>query len=216
MSTRRRRPPGEGSVFTYQTRAGITRYGIKFDAPSADGQRRQVMRRRDANGQPWLDREAAVAALRDALVKTGKGEWIEPSKQPLADWLETWVSGLDIAPSTKARYRSDIRSHIVPYIGAVPLASLTSAKLTALYRELEASGCRDGKGERTGQPLSARTVRGVSMILGAALKAADDDEAPLLPRNPAVKSRPPTAKRALAEAPEMHPWTADQLRRFLD
>ena len=61
------------------------------------------MRRRDANGQPWLDREAAVADLRDALVKAGKDEWIEPSKQPLADWLETWVSGLDMAPSTKAR-----------------------------------------------------------------------------------------------------------------
>jgi integrase len=53
------------------------------------------------------------------------------------------------------------------------------------------------------------------MILGAALKAAADDEAPLLARNPAVKSRPPTAKRARAEAPEMHPWTAGQLSRFL-
>jgi len=213
--TRKRRSPGEGSVFTYQTRAGVTRYGIKFDAPSADGQRRQVMRRRDTNGQPWLTREAAAAALRDALVKAGKGEWIEPSKQPVAEWLETWLGTLDLAPSTLAGYRTNVRNHVMPYIGAVPLASLTSARLTALYRELETSGRRGSKGERTGEPLSARTVRGVATVLGAALRAAADDEAPLLARTPARKAKPPTAKRAQAEAPEMHPWTAEQLRSFL-
>jgi len=216
VTARRRRPPGEGSVFEYQTGAGVTRFGIKFDAPSADGQRRQVMRRRDANGQPWLTREAAVAALRDALVKAGKGEWIEPSKQPLGEYLKTWLDGLRLAPGTVAGYRTNVRNHVVPYVGAVPLASLTSARLTALYRELETSGRRDGKGERTGQPLSARTVRGVAMILSAALKAAADDEVPLLARNPARKAKPPTAKRAQAEAREMHPWTAEQLRGFLD
>ena len=39
---------------------------------------------------------------------------------------------------------------------------------------------------------------------------------PLLARNPAVKARPPTAREADAKAPEMHPWNAGQLRRFLD
>ena len=183
--------------------------------PSPSG-RRQVMRRRDENGGHWLAYDAAADALREAVVKARKAEWIEPSRQPVAEWLETWVSGLRIAPSTKAAYRSNIRSHITPYIGAVPLASLTSARLTALYSELETSGRRDHKGERTWEPLSARTVRGVAMILGAALGAALDDEAPLLARNPAVKARPPTAREADAKAPEMHPWDARQLRRFLD
>ena len=114
------------------------------------------------------------------------------------------------------KYRTNVRLHVTPYIGGVPLASLTSARLTALYRELEESGYRNRKGERTGGPLSARTVRGVATILGAALGAALDDEVPLLDRNPAVKAKPPTAKEADAEAPEMHPWTAGQLRRFLD
>jgi hypothetical protein len=66
MSPQRRRP-GEGSVFKYKTADDVTRFGIKFDAPSADGQRRQVMRRRDSNGKPWLDRDAANAALREAM-----------------------------------------------------------------------------------------------------------------------------------------------------
>ena len=214
MTARRRRPPGEGSVFEYQTRAGVNRFGIKFDAPSTDGTRRQVMRRRDANGQPWLDREAAVAALRDALVRTCKGEWIEPSKQPVGEYLDTWLDGLRLAGSTMDSYRKNIRLHVKPYIGDVPIGSLTSARLTALYRELERSGRRDQKGERTGRPLSARTVRYISTILGAAFGAAVDDEAPLLDRNPNAKAKPPTAKEA--KPPEMHPWTAEQLRTFLD
>lgn len=96
----------------------------------------------------------------------------------------------------------------------MPLAALTSARLTALYRELETSGRRDQKGERTGLPLSARTVRYIHTILSAALGAAVEDEVPLLERNQAAKAKPPTAKQA--KAPEMHPWSADQLRAFLD
>jgi integrase len=214
MTARRRRPPGEGSVFEYKTSAGVTRFGIKFDAPSPDGDRKQVMRRRDANGQPWLDRDSAAAALREMVVKAGKGEWIEPSKQPIGEYVDTWLDGLRLAPSTMASYRKNIRLHVKPYIGDVPIGSLTSARLTKLYRELETSGRRNQKGERTDLPLSARTVRYVSQILGAALGAAVDDEVPLLDRNPNAKANPPTAKEA--KPPEMHPWTAGQLRAFLD
>ena len=53
-------------------------------------------------------------------------------------------------------------------------------------------------------------------MLGSALGAALNDEVPMLARNPAVKARPPTAREANAAAPEMHPWDAGQLRRFLD
>jgi integrase len=204
VTARRRRPPGEGSIFRYQTKAGVTRFGIKFNVPSAGGGRKQVLRRRDPSGQPWLTRDAAAAALREMVVKAGKGEWTEPSMQPLGEWLGTWADGLRVQPSTKARYRNAIDCHVLPHIGGVPLARLTSARLDALYRRLEDSG------------LSLRSVRAVSMILGAALKAAADAEPPLLARNPAAKASPPTAREALAAAPEMRPWTAGQLRAFLD
>lgn len=210
MTARRRRSPGEGSVFEYRTAAGVARYGIKFDARSADGRRHQVMRRRDANGRPWLDRDAALAALRDAVVKVGKGDWVEPSKQPTGEYLETWLDGLRLAPSTVASYRKNIRLHVVPDIGAVPLASLTSQRLAALYRQLETSGRVD---HREGEGLSARTVRYIATILHAALGEAVEDGR--LPRNPADmrRAKPPSAKDA--ESPEMHPWTDGQLAAFL-
>jgi hypothetical protein len=50
--TRRRRLRGEGCVFEFRTKAGAERFGYTFTAMAADGRWRQVLRRRDENGQP--------------------------------------------------------------------------------------------------------------------------------------------------------------------
>jgi integrase len=72
---------------------------------------------------------------------------------------------------------------------------------------------RDGRGDLTSHGLSARTVRYIHTIIGAALRAAVDAEPPLLVRSPAAKAQPPSAKEA--RPPEMHPWTAEQLGAFM-
>jgi hypothetical protein len=80
MTAKRRRPPGEGGVFEYQTKAGMIRFGIKFDLPSLDGRRHQVLRKLDPDGRPWLAYEDAAGALREAIVKAARGEaWDKPS-----------------------------------------------------------------------------------------------------------------------------------------
>jgi integrase len=180
-----------------------------LDLPS-DGSRRQVIRKVDASGRPWLAYDDAVAALREALVKSGRGEWTEPSRQTAAAYLADWLDGLRLGASTVASYRKNIRLHVVPYIGAVPLASLTPARIAAMYRTLETSGRAD---HRKGEGLSARTVRYVATILCSALGEAV--AAGMLARNPAdpKRAKPPTAKEATA--PEMHPWNAGQLAAFL-
>jgi len=143
-------------------------------------------------------------------VKSGRGEWTEPSRQPTGAYLANWLDGLRLAPSTVASYRKNIRLHVTPYIGSLPLASLTSAHIAALYRRLEISGRAD---HRQGEGLSPRTVRYVATILRAALGEAL--AAGMLTRNPAdpKRAKPPTAKEA--RAPEMHPWNAAQLAAFL-
>ncbi|WP_169983764.1 N-terminal phage integrase SAM-like domain-containing protein [Microbispora sp. H10836] len=50
------------------------------------------------------------------------------------------MSGLRKAESTLASYKKNIRLHLKPYIGSIPLASLTSAKITALYVMSEKEG----------------------------------------------------------------------------
>jgi integrase len=208
---RKRRSPGEGSVWAYKTKAGQERYAIGYTVELPDGTRRSVTRRRGGHGEKWTTRGEASKALRAILADVDKGQHVDPSRQQLGAYLDEWLAGLRLAPSTVASYRKNVRLHIKPYLGAVPLASLTTARINALYRELEASGRRDHRGERTGQPLSARTVRYLSTILHKALGAAVKDHR--LARNPTDTADPPTAKQA--KAPEQEVWSADQLAAFL-
>ncbi|MGW0071585.1 tyrosine-type recombinase/integrase [Streptosporangium sandarakinum] len=203
MSERKaRRKPGEGGAYPYTTAKG-TRYYYKCVITKPDGTKEPIVRR----GFPT--ETAALKAMREALVKSDRREWIDPSRQPLGRYLDEWVSGLRLAPSTVASYRKNIRLHITPHLGAVSLASLTTARINALYRQLETSGRTD---HRQGEGLSPRTTRYIHTILRAALQAAVDSDR--LAKNPADRANPPTAKQA--KSPEMHPWTAAQLRAFLD
>ena len=54
------------------------------------------------------------------------GSYIEPNKQTLGQWLDIWVDTylLNIKPRTLDIYKSDIRLHIKPLLGAVRLDML--------------------------------------------------------------------------------------------
>jgi hypothetical protein len=179
------------------TRAG-ERWAWKTTLTLADGTRKQVMKR------GFETKKAALASLRDALAESGKTGYSEPSRQPTGEYLATWLDSLRLAPSTVASYRKNVRLHIAPNIGSIPLASLTPVTLDRLYRQLEADGRAD---HREGEGLSPRTVRYVHTIVSAALRAAVD--AGLITSNPASRAHPPTARQAAS--PEMHPWTENQL-----
>jgi integrase len=209
----KRRSPGEGGAFSYRikTRAGPDDKGIRFywkaQLTQPDGTAQTQVKR------GYLTKQTALDAMADAKKAARDGTYIRPSEMTVEAWLGQWLAGLRLGESTVASYGKNIRLHVIPYVGGLTLAELTSARLTRLYRELEKSGRRDGKGERTGQPLSARLVRYVHTITKAALEAAVNAEPPLLARNPAARASPPTAKEAAP--PEMHPWTAAHLRAFL-
>jgi hypothetical protein len=187
---------------------GALRYAIAYQVTGADGTVRTVTRRRGPNGERWTTYPAASKALRDALAAVDAGMWADPSRQPLGDYLDEWLAGLRLAPSTLASYGKNIRLHVKPHLGSVPLVQLTTARINAMYRTLETSGRAD---HREGEGLSPRTVRYIHTILSASLAAAV--ESGRLARNPAARAHPPTAKEA--RPPEMHPWTAEQLAAFL-
>ncbi len=203
---RKRRSPGEGGAYSYKTREG-PRWYWKAVITKADGSRKPVVRR------GYLTRAAALTGMREALGESERGEFIDPSRQVLSGYLDEWLAGLRLEASTIASYRIIIRCHVKPYIGDVPLASLTTARLDALYRQLEREGRRDTKGELAGKGLGPSTVRYVHTVLSAALAAAVS--AGQLRANPAAKAHPPTEKQVKAQQREMHPWTAGQLAAFL-
>jgi integrase len=197
----KRRSPHEGGAYPYTTKAG-ERWAWKTTLTMPDGTRKQKMVR------GFTTKKAALASLREALAASETTGFTKPSKQPTGEYLSGWLDSLRLAPSTVASYRKNVRLHIAPNIGSVPLASLTPVVLDQLYRKLEAGGRAD---HREGEGLSPRTVRYIHTIISAAMKAAMD--AGLITANPASRAHPPTAKQA--RSPEMHPWSEEQLAAFL-
>jgi len=201
----KRRSPGEGGAYEYQTTAGKSWYW-KAVITKADGTRETMVRR------GFATKQRALEAMGDAQAASRQGTFAEPSRQLLSAYLGEWLEGLRLEPATVANYRILLRCHVLDSsIAALPLASLTAARIDALYRQLEQHGRRDHMGERTGLPLSASTVRHVHVLLRGALAAAV--RSGQLVRNPADAAHPPTAKQAKAR--EMHPWGAGELSAFL-
>ena len=199
---RKRRSPGEGGCWSYQTKAG-ERFRVKGMVRLSDGMLREV------NKRGFMTKTAGLEWLADAQSAGRKGEFVEPSKQRFGTYGAEVIDGLRVGPQTKASYKKNWRLHIVAYpIAAVPLAQLTGLRLTTHYRLLEKSGRKD---HRQGEGLSARTTRYIHTIVHGVLSQAVKDG--LLVRNPADAATPPTAREA--KAPEMHPWNAGQLAAFL-
>ena len=172
--------------------------------PDADGRRRQARRR----GFPT--RKTAQEALDKLRVNAREGVYVAPRRQTLASFLQDdWLPAkrASLQPSTFESYERHLRLHVIPALGGVQLQALDPAHLNRLYGELLEHGRRDGTGG-----LSARTVRYVATILGAAL-----DDAVRWGRivvNPARRADPPSA--SAAKSPEMRTWDRETLARFLE
>jgi Phage integrase, N-terminal SAM-like domain len=190
----KRRQAGEGGISEYLTKAG-PRFLIKYPVLLEDGTKRVVLKR------GFRSRRDAAAQLRVEISKAETGVWVEPSKQRLDAYLAEWICGQRLSAATLASYRKNIRLHIAPHLGEIPLARLTGAAVDAWMRTLETSGRADGQGG-----LSARTVRYVYTILRSAL--GDAVKHGRLSVNPTDRSTPPSpsaTRRSTGKAPKPDP-----------
>jgi hypothetical protein len=127
---------------------------------------------------------------------------VAPKNVTVKSFLEDWIEGVQLRPSTIDSYRRNIVNHVIPELGKVKLQSLTALHLNKLYRKLEKSG-----------RLSPRTVRYIHTIISCALRDAKKER--LVKFNVAHDAAPPTAKMAKEAATEMQTWTDQELARFL-
>jgi integrase len=148
---------------------------------------------------------AAQEDLNTAIAKRQRGELAKRSKRTVRDFLEDeWLPTVETTrrPSTAANYRTNVKVHVVPLIGDIRLQALTPVQLNAFYAKLQADHRRDG------QPLAPKSVRNIHAMLHKALK--DALRWGLVTRNVADAVDAPNGL-----SPEMHAWTAEQLRAFL-
>jgi integrase len=163
-------------------------------------------RRRQRWHSGYRTSREAKAALVEILGRVQRGEYVEASKETLAEFMRDWMGSLraTLRPSTIAGYEALTQGHIIPVLGNVPLQRLTAAQLTSFYGDLLATGRRSGKGG-----LSARTVHYVHATMHKALGEAV--RWGLVLRNVAEQATPPRP-----QAKEMRTWSASELRDFLE
>jgi integrase len=103
----------------------------------------------------------AERKLTDLLHKLHRGEYVEPSKLTLGEWLSEWLETAIKPPNKRLRsyetYRSVIERHLKPALGHVCLQQLKPTDLKRYYN---------------GSPLSATTLEQHHTLLHSALKAA--------------------------------------------
>ena len=164
-------------------------------------------KRRQVSKGGFRTKREAQQALNEALARLRDGTFVQPSQRTLGSFLlEEWLQAVRpprVRPSTWESYRMNAETHIVPALGHVPLQRLTRAQLTAFYRFLLDHGHRGGGG------LAAKTVRNIHGELHAALR--DAVRWGHVARNVAASADLPKGM-----TPEMHVWSPEQLRTFLD
>lgn len=160
MASKRRRP-GEGAVFRYGDGwRGVIDLGHRV---GDDGVRRRVRKTVTAR----TEREV-VQKIR-ALTRDAEAGII-PSNATVEQWMRHWLDNIaaaDLKPSTVVGYRGAIDRYIVPILGTKRVGKLTPDDVRSMHVTLAG-----WKVQRTGQPLSATTIRHAHATLSKALAVA--------------------------------------------
>ncbi|MGE5417080.1 MAG: tyrosine-type recombinase/integrase [Acidobacteriota bacterium] len=97
-------------------------------------------------------------------------------------WFETYKT--NVRPTTSRSYEQLIRIHIRPYFDKIPLKDLQPSDIQRFYNTKKTQ-----KTKKTGQPLSARSIEYLHVLLSGALKQAVLEDR--IYRNPCLATTPP-------------------------
>lgn len=161
--------------------------------------------------------------LAQAIAAVDNGDYFEPSKMTLAQWLDIWTTDYmsDKKYLTVKHYKAQVNTHIKPALGAVKLSQLAPHTIQGFYNKLLKSGCtvpkydkdgkiikKDGKTVTEQAPMSAKSVRNIHGILTKALSVAVN--VGYIRSNPADRVTLPKVEKK-----EIHPLTDEQVKDFL-
>ena len=140
--------------------------------------------------------------LRKATAEVDSGEYLDPNKMKVREWLNTWHDTYcqSIKHSTLIEYQGIIKNYLIPNLGAVPLNKLTPILIQGMINKL-------GK-----KALAYKTIKNIHGCLSSALKKAV--ELRYLKTNPATGCSIPRGNDA-KDTKQVHPFTPDEIKDFL-
>ena len=120
--------------------------------------------------------------LKKATAAIDAGTYTAPNRMTVGAWLDTWTTEYlgGVKPSTVAAYKSTVKNHLKPGLGAIRLDELNAHTIQSLYNRL-------------GDTRSPKTVKNVHGILHKALQQAVINR--YIPFNPAEACVLPRAER---------------------
>jgi integrase len=154
--------------------------------------------------------------MQTAAVEVQDGDYFEPSKLTVSDWLDIWLRdySADWKYLTKQKYESVCRNQIKPALGAVKLAKLTTPQIQSFYNELGRTGKltvkkgKNGKPVERREPLSSKSIRVIHGVFSKALNTAL--RVGYIKRNPAELCTIPKLEKK-----EIAPLTDAQIKDFV-
>lgn len=163
------------------------RWAIVLDVGEADPKTGKKKRKWHSFAGTKREAQAECARLITALKA---GDYVEPSKQTLGEFLDEWLAFIKptVAPKTHERYAEICQKSIAPLIGEVALSKLKTDRIDTAFSKALTEGRRDGQGG-----LAPRTVHHMRRVLIKALGQAVTWER--LSRNPATATTPPKVER---------------------
>ena len=174
----RRSANGTGTI----RKKTVTRNGKKYEywearyTEGADpGTGKQVQRSITGKTQ-----KEVAQKLKAATTAIDNGTYTAPSKQTLGQWLDTWIVTYcgGVKPRTLEIYKTDIRVHIKPALGAIRLESLNTQTIQSFYNKLAKEGREIRRKDKKGRitvtkaPMSAKSIKNIHGVLRKALQQA--------------------------------------------
>ena len=131
------------------------------------------------------------------LSELDANDYIPDNRMSVGEWLDMWASSylVDIKDTTKKKYETDIRVHLIPALGKIKLQELKAIDVQSFYNQL----LRKGK--------AAKSIKNIHGVLHRALEDAVRFE--LCKKNVANSCKPPSVKKK-----EMCAIKDEDIKRF--
>jgi integrase len=133
-------------------------------------------------------RREAQTKQAELVASVAKGDYVEPSKVTVAEFMRArvnqWEAASDISARTAQRYRQLVENQIVPYLGTKALRKLRPLDMEEWHTSLRNGGRVQGQGG-----IAARTIGHAHRLLSKALRDAASND--LVTRNVAKQKPAP-------------------------
>ena len=140
--------------------------------------------------------------LQKAMEELEKIDITKRRDYTVGEWVQIWYENYakpSVRASTAAYYKNYIDQHIVPRIGDIKLAALTTLQIQKFYNETKAHGRVQRYENMNDLSLSNKTIRGLHTMLRQCLEQAVTER--LIPYNPANGRLPKKEKKKMQIIP---------------